>query len=497
MNAIIRLFNAFRTSKLRLFLWPIRSYEFKIFFPLVFLLFTFVFSLNIIRVIKDSLIITRVAPEVIGFIKLWIEMPVGALFVLFYTKMVNKVSTEKLLQWILIIFGITFTFLGFVVFPYVDVLHPSQQFVDYYVNALPNLRWFIVIISKWSYVLFYVLGELWPVIVVAFAFWQLANKVVSTEQAQRFYPFFGLFAHANLIACGTVVWYFKQDTNILSSILLYFGYSDDVMIKSMIIMIDLIIIVALISHKRIEKFIVYNDKIVCQTKNKLLELDIAHSLKIIFSSRYLGLITVLMLSYSMSVNLIEGLWMSKARALYSDSTSFMVYQSEVLFYTGIFCLMCDILCNYTIRRFGWFIASVATPVVTLIVGSGFFLSVLLQDPIATFLNMKPLILIAFLGGLQNVLIKGIKYSLFDDTKEMLYIPLDNELKTKGKAAVDIMGMKIGKSSGSIVQFVIFTIFPSARYENIAQYLAIFFIITCVVWIYSTIQIKKIYYRIIQ
>ena len=61
------------------------------------------------------------------------------------------------------------------------------------------------------------------------------------------------------------------------------------------------------------------------------------------------------------------------------------------------------------------------------------------------------------GAAQNIFSKGSKYSLFDPCKEMAYIPLDEETKVKGKAAIDVICNPLGKSGGSLVQqFMIFT-----------------------------------------
>ncbi len=107
-----------------------------------------------------------------------------------------------------------------------------------------------------------------------------------------------------------------------------------------------------------------------------------------------------------------------------------------------------------IRRWGWTVAALVTPVVLLVTGAGFFSFVIFKDALAGFISMigtTPLMLAVIFGTVQNIMSKSSKYSLFDPTKEMAYIPLDQESKVKGKAAIDVVGARFGKSGGSLLQ----------------------------------------------
>ena len=75
----------------------------------------------------------------------------------------------------------------------------------------------------------------------------------------------------------------------------------------------------------------------------------------------------------------------------------------------------------------------------------------LVAPIVAQLGTTPLMLAVFAGAAQNILSKSSKYSLFDPCKEMAFIPLDQDSKTKGKAAVEVIGNPLGKSGGSLIQ----------------------------------------------
>ena len=76
------------------------------------------------------------------------------------------------------------------------------------------------------------------------------------------------------------------------------------------------------------------------------------------------------------------------------------------------------------------------------------------------MGTTPLALAVLLGSIQNCFTKAAKYSLFDTTKEMAFIPLTPELKLKGKAAIDGIGSRLGKSGGSLIHQGLLVLFGS-------------------------------------
>lgn len=100
---------------------------------------------------------------------------------------------------------------------------------------------------------------------------------------------------------------------------------------------------------------------------------------------------------------------------------------------------------------GWGAAASATPVAMLLSGGAFFFLSLAANQGISVAGMDP-VAMAFAGvaagAITQVFARSSKFSLFDPAKEMVYIEMSKEEKSKGKAAVDLLGSQIGKSGGA-------------------------------------------------
>merc|ERR1712113_973547 len=147
--------------------------------------------------------------------------------------------------------------------------------------------------------------------------------------------------------------------------------------------------------------------------------------------------------------------------------------------------------RYVLGRFGWGPAAIITPMVTFITGMVFFSLILFPDvfaPVAGLMGFTPLYFAVIMGAAQNIFSKSAKYSLFDPCKEMAYIPLDTETKTKGKAAIDVVAARLGKSGGSFVQQILIVGMGSLAAST--PYLVVLVMLVVGMWLYSTMSLSS-------
>jgi AAA family ATP:ADP antiporter len=213
----------------------------------------------------------------------------------------------------------------------------------------------------------------------------------------------------------------------------------------------------------------------------------------VFSSKYLAYLAILVLSYGISINLVEVTWKSQMKLQFPDTAEYVKIMGMFSVTTGITTIFLMIFGANILRNFGWFTGAILTPLVMLITSAVFFSFIVFRDSLSGVLaaiSITPVLGAVIIGWSQNVLTKGFKYSLFDPTKEMAYIPLSDELKTQGKAAVDGVGGRLGKSGGGIIQQILLLGIVGATQITIAPYIGIILIFVVLAWLVSVVKLNK-------
>jgi AAA family ATP:ADP antiporter len=102
--------------------------------------------------------------------------------------------------------------------------------------------------------------------------------------------------------------------------------------------------------------------------------------------------------------------------------------------------------------------------------------------------MTPLAISVFFGSLQNVLTRAAKYTVFDSTKEMAFIPLSEENKLKGKSAIDGIASRLGKSGSSFIMQILLMIFSTT--VACSPIIAVILLLLIPFWITAISSVNK-------
>jgi ATP:ADP antiporter, AAA family len=473
-------------------LWPIKPYEFKKILPLLFMKFFISFTYGVLTTMKDALVVTAKGSgaEVIPILKGWIVLPIAMGATLLYAKLSN-VFRRSVIFYGVILFFMGFIFLyGFVLYPNLDALSPNAS-ADWLLEKIGhhNSHW-VAIYRNWIQSVFFVTAELWGQVVIFLLFWGFVNHICNVNEAKRCYNLFIVGGDLAQMFTGPLVLYltgkyvgehFGSALQSLVCFILFFGF----MIVSLYWLLTRIIL------KKDERLYRPENNVSLEVKTKLSLID---SLKFIIRSSYLRCIAVMVIAYGLTINLTEVTWKANLKIAYPETGAYQAFMATVGSSVGVCSFIITLFFSgMVIRRLGWHFSAQLPPVVIGSTALIFLILFLKSDwlaPLGAPLGMMPIAMIVAFGAFQNVATKVMKYSFFDSTKEMSYIPLDQESKVKGKAAIDVVGSRLGKSGAAWIQIVLIQIAGTGSVLSITHFLVPLVACTVLFWILSVRSLNK-------
>lgn len=479
-------------TPLRNFLWPIFGIEHKKFIPLTCMIALILFDYTVLRNLKDVFIITETGGSgAIAFLKVWGVIPAALIFFMVYSKLSNLLTRQNLFYSTVATFLVFFAVFGLVLYPYSEALQPTAQIIWLQAHLPESFKYFILLYQHWVYSLFYIMAELWGSAIAALLFWQFANSIVRVFEAKRFYAHFYLLANLATAGAGFITKEFSK-MGIASG---DFALSVNYLLSIVMIAGVLIIMLYWYVDKKVIPDPDLVDASIAPVKKKKLKLSLWESIKYIFQSKYLALIAILVISYGISINLVEVAWKHQAHIVYPTKGEYGDFMGTVTMVIGLSTFAIIIIGGWLIRKMGWLFAALATPVILGVTGVIFFAMVIFEkqmSPLTIMLSMTPALFAVVIGGIQNVVSKSTKYALFDPTKEMSYIPLDEESKVKGKAAVDVVGGRLGKAGGAVIQSVMLMFISMTE---IMPYSAFIIVAIIIIWIVAVVWLHKLFVEV--
>ena len=481
---------------LRSLFWPVHRSEVKKVLSMLLLLFLLCVCYNILRNLKDTIILTakHSGAEVIPFIKVWGMLPAAFISTWFYTRLRRWFNKETVFYILISCFLAYFLLFAFILYPHSDQLH-LNRLGDMLASALPKgFNGMIALIRNWTFTSFYVISELWAVLVLTVLYWGFANDVTKVGEAKRTYGLLNIGSNIAPILGGTLAITFSQ--GISFSFLSSTSDSWSQTICQLILLVTALGITAMGLYYWICRRVLPDEGVAVEEKveqpKEKVRLSLRESIKYIARSKYLVPLAIIVLGYNISINLTDVLWKEQLKRLFVDPNEMLVHMNKITVGTGILATMGGLLFSLMVTRLGWTFTAIITPAIMTTLAIGFFTFLFSGSALiaisSTVFGMTPFAMTVYCGSIQNCLSKACKYSVFDATKELAFLPLSAESKLKGKAAIDGLGAGIGKSGSSLAYQGFIIMLGSVALST--PYVSIILFMVLIAWLFSVLSLGK-------
>ena len=472
--------------------WPVHRNEIKKIVSMGLMFFFLCICYSMLRNLKDSVNLAASGAEAIPFIKVWAMLPGAIIGTWFYTKLRSFFSRENVFYILVSSFVSYYLLYAFVFYPNSEALQLTT--LDTYLKGvLPSgFSGFISMISNWSVTLFYIISELWSVIVLTVLFWGFANDITPLTQAKRCYGLLNLGSNMAPIFGGGL--------GLLAKSIISTSKGADPMQQSLTSEVVLVSIFALFAmglfywiNRQVVPFepgAVDSHAESVKNSNKK-RLSIRDCIRYISKSRYLTCLALIVLGYSIAINFTDVLWKAQLKKQFTTD-EINTHMNQVTIGIGCIATIGGLLFSIMVRRLGWTFVAMLTPAVMVLMAIGFFSFIFFENALTgfavSFFGVTPLIMTVYFGSLQNCLSKAGKYSVFDASKELAFLALPPEARIRGKAAIDGLGLGIGKSGASLTYQALILVTGSIALTT--PFIAGILMVVFAAWIFSVKHISK-------
>ncbi|KAK9820325.1 hypothetical protein WJX72_008977 [[Myrmecia] bisecta] len=413
--------------------------------PLGVIFFCASFNLTILQNLKDAIMVTSAGAETLPFLASFCVLPASLVFFMAYGRLVEAVQPSTVFYACVTPLVAFYVFFVAVMYPASAWLHPHGMY-EALASAVPvGLHGLLKMVENWTFSLFFCIAELWGPVVISLLFWTLANEVCTVADAKIIYPLMGISANVALVVAGN---YMKYVNRVLTqgSLLLSLRW----LVGTVVVLTG----VMMAAKAFTDRYIVIQVKPgqnLKPAKKKKRKGSFGESFAVLKGSPKIRNLALLVMSYGVSHRLFEFAWKGQLRVLYPSAQAYQGVLADVSIATGYMTIALMLSGRFVFQYLGWGAAAAATPAVMLLTGTAFFglsLASIWGGVGLTWGSFSVAWLGVMAGAVTQVFARSAKFSLFDPAKEMVYIEMDKDEKSKGKAAVDLVGSQVGKSGAS-------------------------------------------------
>ncbi len=482
-------------GKWRSILFPIHTHELKKLVPLALIFLFISFNYSMLRGLKDVFVLNKLSKDSIYVLKVMV-IPSVILFTALYTFIAKRVNRDVRFNIVIIYFFMFFCLFYIVLLPKCESLELVG--VQEWLSAkFPKFSHWWKCIRVWPISLFYIHAEVWGTLVLGVAFWTFANEIVSSVQAKRVYPFLMVGAGVGGILSGVFLFFFNKWENLQIGL-------------ALVLIVWILGVYNILARNIAKSPVAYG--IEQRAPRLKASLTFIQSIKVLLSSRYLLLVACVVFGYNMFVVFLESVWKSCA-GLYSESlvTSFLdipgatmsaarsysktkmtgIYGLQSIF-TGVMSLLWIFFVAGPVSKKSWKFTALFTPLLAMVMSLAFWLFCSYGGSFGSGeFKGTHIFYVVFVGLVILSCIKSSKYVFFDTSKERAYIPLDDESKTNGKAAIDAIGSRLAKGLSAVcISGVLTPIYGSIDKAANVSFLMVFVLIFF--WIIAVLALNPEY-----